>query len=79
MLREREREREGEIEGERGRGRTHKKCACARRASREPWPLLQLSSEPSMNAPLFSLQCNHLPAEKLSVCTGLGTRGKTPS
>ena len=26
-----------------------------------------------MNTPLFSLQCSRLPAEKSSVCTGLGT------
>ena len=34
-------------------------------------PLLQLSSEPSMNALLFSLQCSHLPTKKSSVCTDL--------
>ena len=28
-----------------------------------------------MNTPLFSLQCSRLPAEKSSVCTGLGTCG----
>ena len=30
-------------------------------------------SSPPMNAPLFLLQCSRLPAEKLFVCTGLGT------
>ena len=73
MLREREREGEGERERE-GEGVHIMECTRAGPALRGPWPLLQLSSEPSMNAPLFSLQCNNS-----SICAGLGTRSKTPS